>query len=511
MIARRLGMTLVIWLVWPVTYCSCQTLQAVYTSTRSVTGIAVTPDDAVIAGTRGGVLVRSSTGAWRKYTILDGLPENEVLGVSEQGGRIIAYSARGNARLQDDRWVVDPNVKPPARLTEGQICLARWKGVDYASTAEGLRMRSGDSWKSIPMPRSTGTHISALLDRGNTLWAAVFGDGVYAWNGKAWNPVRLALPERARGITAMAAAGNRLWFGTSRDGIWDYDGHRWTQHLQPDEPWDHNCQALAWYQGNLYVGTLDNGLVVRTPKGWQRIGTRDMSSNTPRQMLEFGGCLYLRQSSGVVDRFDGKTWTKNALRNLPRKQCSTLATDGTRLYVGQWGGWSETDGRTSWTHHLNIAALQGCQITALLPQAGSIWVGTQQLGLARVERAAEAVKWHNELSGMPDDTLKCLARCGDTICAGTFARGLAWMAGEAGPWTMVPEIASAQVTALEPDTAGGLYVGARTGLWRLTAAKQMKSVIGGVEVQALRLAGRDLWLGTRTGLLRLAVDPDLSP
>ena len=35
--------------------------------------------------------------------------------------------------------------------------------------------------------------------------------------------------------------------GTRRDGVWEYDGKTRKQHLQPDEPFDHNAQAQAKY------------------------------------------------------------------------------------------------------------------------------------------------------------------------------------------------------------------------------------------------------------------------
>lgn len=483
--------------------CLSQSIREVFTSTRSITGIVVAPDGTVAASTHGGMLVLSG-GVWRKYTMLDGLSTNEILGVFLQDSRIVALSTMGCHRLFNNRWTADNNLKPPEPIVDGQLCAVRYKGMDCVATAEGLQIRTGnDSWKTVGMPPSTGTHISALLDKGDVLWAALYGDGLFTWNGKTWSRVKLDLPKCAREITAMIAAGKQLWIGTSREGIWEYDGSRWKQHLQPNEPWDHNCQALAWHKGKLYVSTLDEGLMVYDQNGWKHVRVPEISGHTPRQMVELGGRLYLRHSTGTVDRFDGKTWTKNVMSNLPRKQCSAIATDQEKLYIGQWGGWSEFDEKTL-THHFGIAELQGCQVTALLPEGTTLWMGTQGRGLVEIDRYSGQVIWHDERVGMPDDTVKCIARCGETLYVGTFSQGVAYLDNNTGRWRQIEETAASQVTAIAADGFGGLYLGTRTCLWHINAAKQVRPIIRGLEVQALLVIGEDIWIGARTGLLRVS-------
>lgn len=499
-VIRRFCM-IAVWMILCMSACHCQTLTEVITSSRSITGITALPDGTILVASRGGVLCRKPDGAWRKYTIIDGLPDNEILSVSQQNGRVMAQTVRGSARLEGDRWTSDPALQPEAHLLSGQISSARWKGTDCVSTAEGLRIRMGDTWKSIPMPQSKGTHISALLDKGKELWAALYGDGIFAWNGTGWHPVKLALPVRAREIIAMAFIKERLWLGTNADGIWEHDGRGWKHHVIPDEPFDHNCQDIKLFKGALYASTLDNGLMVHSKGRWRRVRSPQISSNTPRQMIVLNDRFYLRNSLGIVDGFDGKTWTNSMLGALPRKQCSVFAADGSALYAGQWGGWSELAGNV-WTHHLSAPELQGFQVTAILPDGDRLWVGTQGLGLAQVNRADGSMKLHNEFLGMPDDTIKCLARSGDTVYAGTFSQGLAWMDDASNRWGSAPELSTSQIACLEPDRSDGIYIGARTGLWHRTSKKQMICVMRDIEVQALALDGNKLWVGTRTGLLR---------
>jgi hypothetical protein len=484
--------------------------EAVFTSTRCVMDIAVAPDGSVWAATRGGVLWRKSDGSWRKFTRRDGLPSHEALHVDAENGTengtVLVTFPTGTARWNGTGWETLPASRPAltADALPDQVCAAVWQGVRYASAPDGLFAWRGGRWQNIPLPASGGTHVSALLPHGETLWAALFGDNLWAFDGKKWQPLNFALPVEAREITAMAANGNTLWIGTRRAGLWEYRSGTWTPHLQKDEPVDHNCQALALYHGSLFVSTLEDGLAIRTPTGWGHGRDALLSSNAPRQMVVFKDRLYLRHGSGRVDRFDGAHWERNICGGLPRKQVSALAADKNRLYAAQWGGWSDYDG-TSWTHHLDLPALQGLPITALCPQGDALWIGTQGRGLAQWNRNKneEGLKWHDERGGLPDDWITALACVDGTVYAGTFVGGLA--AWDGANWKTALALKGENVTALEPDGTGGVFVATRTGLWHRDnngslAPVRPASRFLASETQALCRDDTGLWIGTRTGL-----------
>jgi ligand-binding sensor domain-containing protein len=481
----------------------------VFTSTRQVTSLAMADGGEVWVGTSGGLLRGRPDGAWEKFTRLDGLPAHEArqIRVEPEGVTAVFASARAAWRAGD--WCVE---SPPRRLedvelVEGQTSAATWRGAPIAATLTGLRWREGGSWREVALPASSrGTHISALLPRGPELWAGLFGDGLWAFDGDGWQPVRTGLPARACEITALAGAGETLWLGTRREGLWEHAGAAWRQRLQPDEPYDHNCQALTMYRGQLFASTLEDGLAVKTEEGWRHLGGGVLSSDAPRQMVEFAGMLYLRHGSGKLDRCAGGRWSRNVLSWLPRRQVSALAADGRRLYVAQWGGWSEFDGR-AWTHFLKVPGLQGLPITTLFPDGGRLWIGTQGKGLAEFTRTTGALRWHDERHGLPDDWVTSVARAGDALYAGTYAGGPArWMGKR---WAQVPELARQNVTAVVPDAAGGVFVATRGGLWQYgpdgaVASLQPRAPFLDREVQALCAVREGLWVGTRTGLYFLS-------
>lgn len=476
-----------------------------FTCTREVTCIAVAGDGTVWAGTTGGVLRRTTDGTWTKYDRRSGLPSHEVRSIRVESGRVTVAFPRAEATWTGAGWHIESGVHTPALRgdPERTLCSTTWQGRKCAATVAGLHIEENGKGRLVPLPSSTGTHISAVLSRGGEIWAALFGDGLWAYDGYAWKRVEVGLPDKARDITTLAADGDTLWVGTRRAGIWQYYGSTWRQHLTPDEPYQHNGEALAVYHGDLYVSTLEDGLVVRTPDEWRCLGRGDLSSDAPREMVEFQDSLYVRHGNGMVDRFDGERWQRNVFADLPRKQVSALASDGQKLYAAQWGGWSEYDGRT-WTHHLRLPELQGRPITALWPDGGTLWVGTQNHGVAEVR--GDELRWNDERRGMPDDWITCLRREGGQLFAGTFVGGLARWDG--ARWNTSPELDGQNVTSLASDGSGGLYVGTRAGLWYRSADGRMLPVnqrapFLDTELQGLCKVQSGLWVATRTGLFFL--------
>jgi ligand-binding sensor domain-containing protein len=270
------------------------------------------------------------------------------------------------------------------------------------------------------------------------------------------------------------------------------------------EPFDHNAQSILRYGGALWISTLEDGLVARTTKSWKHVDVPQLSSSAPRQLVSFGGALYVRHGSGQVDRFNGKRWTRNVFSFVPRHKTLCIAQGGGKLYLGQWGGWSEWDGR-AWTHHFAIPELRGVPLMALLPANGALWIGTQSKGLLRLSFATpQTLTVYDERNGLPDEWITTLAAPGSAVCAGTFVGGLARQ-GKNGVWQTYAALQGENVTALEPDGASGLWIGTRNGLWHWRADKVTRMNATGLdsEIQALCADGSKLWVGTRTGLFRL--------
>jgi hypothetical protein len=273
--------------------------------------------------------------------------------------------------------------------------------------------------------------------------------------------------------------------------------------LQTDEPFDHNAQSLAMFGGQLWMSTLDDGLQVRGEDGWRCYDGKILSSDAPRHLVPFQNQLYVRHGNGMVDCFDGRKWTLDLWKQeLPRRKAFALASDGNKMFVGQWGGWSEWDGNT-WTHFLQVPELQGLPLMCLLPDGDRLWIGTQSKGVAEYSYATKQITWHDERAGLQDDWITSLGKVHNEIFAGTFVGGLAIWNGKS--WRNVKQLEGDNVTDIAADTRGGAIIATRGGVWERTREGVMQRLNEKYswldnEAQAVCVTSEGTWIGARTGV-----------
>ena len=397
-------------------------------------------------------------------------PRHRWLKVVTSGGVLTRYG---------DGWHNDLSPREPGKAEPIDL---EWNGDKVH--IEPFSIQIGD--KNIELPASTGSHISSATVHDGKLLVAVFDAGVFAYD-RAWKPIES--PEKD--VTALASIGGELWLGTHRHGAFHRKDDRWVSLMPQNEIPNHNIQSLAWLDGTLYACTLEDSLITYAASRWKTVD--GLSSNAPRQVLPFLGRLYIRHGTGAIDVLAAKI-TRGFETNLPRKQATTLATDGKSLFVGQWGGWSEYDGNR-WRHHFDVPELRGVQVTWLAATKDDVWVGTQGSGLLRIGRSSEGVKAFDERSGLKDDWITCLAVDGTTVLAGTFAGSLARI--EEGSVTTGGPLG---IRALAPP-----YFASMSSLWRVEGNRfqPTKLPFEPREIQAICITSDSIWIGCRTALYRL--------
>jgi hypothetical protein len=442
------------------------------------------------AATAGGVL-RFQNGAWTKWTRRGGLPANEAFGIERENGVLAVRFPTARAAWDGAQWI--SHSAPEWKRTPPT---AFWNGEKITASLDGLQI--GD--RKIPLPAAArGTHISAILPREKTLLVAVYGDGLWRWNGSNWAR-GVAVPEDAREILSLAGNETVLFIGTRRSGVYHWQGDDWEKlrdNKTASEPFAHNIQFLIEFQNVLWASTLDDGLLARTGKGWRHVAPPQISSSAPRQMIEWRGKLYVRHGNGVVDAFDGANWTKNAMPNLPRRGVYALASNDKFLLAAGWGGWAQWDGK-SWTKFYDLPGLKGVPILQLALQGDDVWIGTQSRGLAKWTRKTGALKFYDERDGLHDDWITTLLVDGARAWAGTFVGGVYCF--ENGKWHAFDE--TENITALSTDGKGGVWAATRRGLFHVKDKRVTKAEVNWLdeEMQALCQSKTGLWIGARTSL-----------
>ena len=460
----------------------------IWTSTREIRALQLRMGGGVWAATAGGVLGFDGK-KWTKWTRRDGLPSHETLGIAERLHQPVARFPKALATFSGRKWTAQSAAVSSTKPREFV-----WNRRKIRVLLDGLELDG----KLQPIPSSSmGTHISAVLNVGKTLLVAIYGDGLWNFDGHNWKRAA-QVPVKAREVTALANDGVRLWIGTRREGLWEGREGKWKQHLQRDEPLAHNAQAFADFGGVLWMSTLDDGLVARTGAGWTHVAPPTLSSSAPRQLFRWGNRLFVRHGGGAIDSFNGRVWRRDLL-GIPRVGVYALGGDEKRLLASGWGGWSEWDG-AKWTAHYDIPALKGVPVFDIVADGNHVWLATQSRGVGRWNRVTKAFEFLDERAGLPDDWVTKLALINGKIYAGTFVGGLARLDGE--KWHVFSSTKGLNVTAIEAGANGEVWAATRHGLWRVKGDEATKVNVGWLdsEMQALRAGKGGLWIGTRTSL-----------
>ncbi len=405
------------------------------------------PQGALAIGTdRGGVLLRDS-GSWRRITVGEGLPSDEVRDLIAAGSRLIVATSRGLATIRDG--AVDPS--PTAELPENRRdvrCVALETGV----TPEGAREQPeterlwilGGDW----IGRLEAGELTVLESRH-------------------------ALLDRARG--AWVAEADR------RGGVYFGSSGRF-YHYHPEDgfqPIGRDNGILADGATALYLDREDNLWV-----GTERGATKLISRRFARYARSQG--LFDDEVTAVLERRSGE------------------------IVLGHRGGVSILDGAEIRTFPLSDDATGGVDRISGLAEdhRGNLWLAASTLGLARIDRGGRP-RWFGPAQGLSGSVTSVLSDSGRRLWAAT-EEGLRLFDGEAfqAPGAAAPGM---RIRRVFEGSGGELLVAAASGLYRLsddgwrswscsedTACNSVFAV--------LEQADGSFLVGTSAGLHRTAAD-----
>jgi len=188
------------------------------------------------------------------------------------------------------------------------------------------------------------THVSSLLRQNNTLWAAMFGDGLLRSDddGRTWT--RTVLPsDVTRVLSLTVGKTGRLIAGTESAGVWKSDDRgrswdRWDVGL-PDRI---SVEALFTDRADLtFAGTTDDGLFQRgqNDDSWHRVTTW-LSTSAVSAISGWRDTVFVGTWGDGLFRSEdrGKTWLR--CKGIP--EATTIAAvgadDGGRVVVGDEAG-----------------------------------------------------------------------------------------------------------------------------------------------------------------------------
>lgn len=439
---------------------------------NGIRSIRVAASGALVVGTsRGGVSVLRK-GAWRTWTTADGLAQDEVMdALEDRAGRLwVATESAGITRLDGRR---------PRQYTRGS---------------------------GLPSEVMFGL----LLDRDGSVWAATAG-GVVHFQGD--RPVTFGAESGLPAVPVfrlVQASDGTLYVGTER-GAYRRQGNRFVP-LSPLLPADGVPSLVRDVAGELWVGTVNNGLMRLDRDGVERFGSqRGLPNNRVAALfLDREGSLWAGTNAGLLRLRDAPFSTFNREHGLSDDYVRAMvqSRDGS-LWIGTSRGLNRW--RSGQVASVSTVAdgLPSDSILSLLEDAdGNLWAGTYVGGLLQL-RDGRLVRQYDTASGMPgSNQVRALAQSADgTLWIGT-SRGLVRLRdGRFKLYGTGEGLPREFVLALHAARDGTVWVGTANG-----AARVVGDRVEPVSLQAMHDAqdvfdfhedpDGTLWIATDRGLVR---------
>ena len=403
---------------------------------NGIRSVRTTPDGSIVISTsRGGVSVKRGD-QWRHWSMADGLAQDEIMdAVYDRAGQL---------------WVATEN-------SGVSVVRASGKAVQY------------DARNGLP----SDVVYSLLEDRDGSMWVATAA-GIAHFTGDEPDRfgVESGLPQ-APVFHLLQDSKGELYAGTER-GLYRRDGARFVL-ASPLLPQDGVPSMALDAAGNLWVGTVNNGLLRLAESGVDRYSSlRGLPNNrVAALMIDREGSIWAGTNGGLLRLSDAPFSTWNGDQGLSDDYVRALAEgrDGS-LWVGTSRGLNRIRGGKVEASYTSADGLPSDSILSLLvDHDGSLWAGTYTAGLLRL-RDGKVVAHYDNAGGMPG---------------------------------------SNQVRALEQAPDGTLWIGTTRGLIRMrNGAYRLFGTKDGLPrefIMALHLA-RDgsLWVGTANGSAHIVGD-----
>ncbi|MBF5045632.1 hypothetical protein FGE12_24710 [Aggregicoccus sp. 17bor-14] len=401
-------------------------------SPSHVTALAETEDGTLWVGTGEGLLRRSG-GAFVPAAGAEGLPPGAVTALAPGRGGVLWAALRegGLLRREGGRFVAvplpttTPRIYALAEDGQGALWIAT-RGQGLLRWANG-ELRSYGAKEGLPQR----TVYTLMPEPDGTLWLGT-DDGLVRLRGERVETLTERQGLSASAVYSLLTDGEGdLWVGTSGGGLVRLrEGPFVPMGVPEGLPSDKVRSVLEASDGTLWVGTEGGGLVgVRNGQVRERVGLAEGLANLEAWGLyedsahriwlgSFGQGLSVREPGAarfhVYTRKDG----------LPGDVASAFAEAQGALYVGTDAGLARREG----DRFVAVPGFGGMSVNALHASGNTLWVGTRENGLGRLQGGQ--VRFFTEKDGLGSRFVTSLLERDDgTLWVSTYGGGLARLRG----------------------------------------------------------------------------------
>ena len=277
--------------------------------------------------------------------------------------------------------------------------------------SRGLAAFDGTTLTPIRLKGPPVADITALEWAGDTLWAGSFDHGLVFYRMGRWASAPTMSGHGGDWINALCWDQTTLWVGSDAGlGRWDPD----SGEVVADRGVEGRVKSIRCDGGELIVATA-SALWISADHGWERI---DLAGEALHTAIRHRHGLWAAGLRGILRRRGGN-WERDTELNgrLPDSWITALLPDGDSIWAGTYdAGVLRLEGNGSWRTMVRDAWVNP---NAMVLTPGGVAIGTMGDGLLLYDRSTGAWQRLTSLSRLPADDVTALKMAGDSLWVGT--------------------------------------------------------------------------------------------
>jgi ligand-binding sensor domain-containing protein len=286
-----------------------------YTDGNTVFDVFVKGNDLWAATESGVVDWNINTGTYKKYTTLDGLIDNYVVGITQDKSGNIWFATSGGVSRFDGAHFQNFTSKDGLSDTAiTSITCDNQGDIVVGAGDSSISLYNGKTWQMIAPaqemnPNEAYTGIKPLsVDENGNIWA-VIQYNLERYDGKSWvnsNDISGFPAEYFSGSFFGADQNNGLWFAynASPSFLYHYDGTSWQKiEMETDDSFVQSVTVDN--HGNIWCATSD-ALERYNGQTWQTFACPEKDIDSIA--ADDKGNIWCGIEFGPLLRFDGNSW-----------------------------------------------------------------------------------------------------------------------------------------------------------------------------------------------------------
>ena len=492
----------------------------------SIRSLVEDKDGGLWIGTLSGGLTRYLNGAFKTFTVADGLPDDFVFALhTARDGSVWIGTNAGLARWTGAAFEVFTRNDGLAGNAVRSICEDGNGRLWIGTEGGGVCYRENGQFANFPLPESPGNTLVAAIAAApdGSVWIGTNGGGLVRVHDGRTEVYSAAADGLASDLISSILPDDRgsIWIGTLSAGISRYRDGRFT-NLSAKQGLSHDAvRSLAVdHEGSLWVGTNGGVTQLKDEKIVNFTTLHGLSQNNIRVVLEDSrGDVWVGTDGGGVNRVSGDVVTVlGAKEGLPDVFVRSLFEDRDgAIWIGMnGGGVTRVQGGQLRTWNAKSGLSNGVVYAICDDAEGNIWLGTVGGGIDILGRDG-SIRNLSTKDGLARNDVRALRRVrSGAIWIGTGGGGLSVYDPSRPPesrivtYTTGDGLANDSVFAIYEDSAGDVWIGTSGGLNRMRNGKLVKLTVDqglfdNRIFQILEDGRGQFWLSSNKGVFRAAI------